>query len=449
MAFTFAFAPMSAENADAAAQTDISAVYKNVQEYAYNSVKGQPVIGSIGGDWLLYGLKTAGYSMPSAFIKSYTDSVEAAVKKGYRGVPGVLHDKKYTEYSRTIFVYATLGEDPTDIAGYNIVEKLYDFDKVVWQGINGPIWALRALDQAKFELTELSEEEMAELGISAYDSETKTGGVTTRDRLIEYILSYQTPDGGWNVSATAETLSSTTADPDMTGMAMAALAPYRARKDVKAALEKAVKVLSDIQDADGGYSTMGSATSESCAQVICGLTAYGINPNTDSRFKKNGKSVVDALLSYYDSNVGGFRHVNTASGGYEPVVNQMATEQALYSLAAYKKTVPNKVTGAALVKSNKTTEKKVNGKTVKSTSYGFKLTWSKANIGTGYQVKVATDSGFTKNAGSYTVTGRSATSKIVRGLTHGKTYYVKVRAYKTVNGVKVYGAYSTSKKITL
>ena len=29
----------------------------------------------------------------------------------------------------------------------------------------------------------------------------------------------------------------------------------------------------------------------------------------------------------------------------------------------------------------------------------------------------------------------------------GKTYYVKVRAYKTVNGVKVYGAYSSVKKV--
>ena len=33
--------------------------------------------------------------------------------------------------------------------------------------------------------------------------------------------------------------------------------------------------------------------------------------------------------------------------------------------------------------------------------------------------------------------------------TSPKTYYVKVRAYKTVNGVKVYGAYSSVKKVKL
>ena len=31
----------------------------------------------------------------------------------------------------------------------------------------------------------------------------------------------------------------------------------------------------------------------------------------------------------------------------------------------------------------------------------------------------------------------------------GKTYYVKIRAYKTVNGTKLYGEYSASKKVKL
>ena len=45
--------------------------------------------------------------------------------------------------------------------------------------------------------------------------------------------------------------------------------------------------------------------------------------------------------------------------------------------------------------------------------------------------------------------GRSTVSKKVTGLSKGKTYYVRVRAYKTVNGVKVYGAYSGVKKVKL
>ena len=52
----------------------------------------------------------------------------------------------------------------------------------------------------------------------------------------------------------------------------------------------------------------------------------GVNPNTDKRFVKNGKSIVDALLTFHDEKTGGFRHVNKASGGFQPVVDQMATE---------------------------------------------------------------------------------------------------------------------------
>ena len=163
----------------------------------------------------------------------------------------------------------------------------------------------------------------------------------------------------------------------------------------------------------------------------------GINRNTDSRFRKKGKSRVDALLSFDDSKVGGFRHVNKASAGYEPVVDQMATEQAYYALAAYKNTVPDKATIS---------------KAVKSSSTSLKVTWKKApssSACSGYQVVLASDSGFTKGVKKVTVSGRSTVSRKITGLSKGRTYYVKVRAYKTVNGVKVYGAYSEAKKVKL
>ena len=70
----------------------------------------------------------------------------------------------------------------------------------------------------------------------------------------------------------------------------------------------------------------------------------GVNPNTDKRFVKNGKSIVDALLTFHDEKTGGFRHVNKASGGFQPVVDQMATEQAYYALAFFYKSVPSQTT---------------------------------------------------------------------------------------------------------
>ena len=399
--------------AAAASQNEIKEVFKSCGDYIYKTVT-DPICGSTGGEWVMYGFAEAGYPMSDEYIAKYRQNVEAAVREGYRGVPGQLHDRKYTEYSRVIVAYAALGLDPTDIAGYNMLEKLADFDSVVWQGVNGPIWALRALDAGKYEVPAVKD----------------IKNLTTRQKLIDCILGEQLDDGGWD-------LSGQQSDPDLTGMAMTSLAPYSSQKKVKTALDKAVKCLLEMQNSDGTFSTWGSRTAESSAQVICGLTAVGINPNTDSRFKKNGKSVIDGLFSFYDEKTGGFRHVNKASAGYEPVVNQMATEQAYYALAAYRNTVPDKTVISKAVKSGKTS---------------VKVSWKKVTSSSacsGYQVVLATNSGFTKNVKKVTVSGRNTASKTVTGLTSGKTYYVKVRAYKTVNGVKVYGLYSTVKKVKL
>ena len=60
-----------------------------------------------------------------------------------------------------------------------------------------------------------------------------------------------------------------------------------------------------------------------------GVTFYiGIDPTADSRFVKNGNTVLDALAGFYVTG-GGFRHT---AGGER---NGMATEQGYYALAAY------------------------------------------------------------------------------------------------------------------
>lgn len=128
-------------------------------------------------------------------------------------------------------------------------------------------------------------------------------------------------------------LSGDDSNPDMTGMALQALAPYY-RTDVKVqnAVDKALVMLSDIQNEDGSYSTIVSGrkvpTSESISQVVVALTALGINPDTDERFIKNGHSAMEALLKHYVSG-GGFNHI------LDGQLDGMATEQAYYALTAY------------------------------------------------------------------------------------------------------------------
>ncbi len=84
---------------------------------------------------------------------------------------------------------------------------------------------------------------------------------------------------------------------------------------------------------------------------------------------------------------------------------------------------------------------------VKLTYAGYrkvKVSWNKISGASGYKVYRAT-SKYGKYTRVYTATSGSKLSYTNTGLTKGKTYYYKVRAYRTVNGTKVYGSYSSIK----
>lgn len=259
---------------------------------------------TFGSEWLVIALARSGRDVPD----SYYDSVVKAVQSA----KGQLSDKKSTEYARTILALTAIGKDPADVGGYDLLAGLADMDDVTYQGINGAIFALLALDSGKYDVPAAAE----------------GGTQTTRDGLVAYILAQQLSDGGW-------ALSGTSADPDVTAMALQALAPYRTGDEtVDAAVDKGVQLLSDMQLADGGYSSWGTLNSESCAQVLIALATLGIDPVSDSRFVKNGLTVLDALLAYAVS--GGFRH--TVDGEADAI----ATEQALCALTAYARLLDGK-----------------------------------------------------------------------------------------------------------
>ena len=88
--------------------------------------------------------------------------------------------------------------------------------------------------------------------------------------------------------------------------------------------------------------------------------------------------------------------------------------------------------------------------TVKVAEYSpiqIKLTWNKVSNASGYEVYRATslNGKYTKVA----TTNASATGFINGKLTKGKTYYYKVRAFRTLEGQRFYGAYSSKVKVTL
>lgn len=280
-----------------------------VETAAYLSASvPDPGVSSIGGEWAVIGL-ARNDSLPADYAASYYSNLVRTL----RDTGGVLHRVKYTEYSRVVIALSSLGFDPTDVAGYDVLSPLGDFDQVCWQGANGPIWALIALDSR------------------GYDAPTAPDGKrqTTRDALVDAVLDSEIAGGGW-------ALSGSVPDVDMTAMALTSLAPYRAsRADVAAAVERGLSVLSSLQGEDGGYGDAGSASSESCAQVVVALSALGIDPASDARFAKAGGSVLDALCAFAVPG-GGFKHV--ADGE----VNGMATEQGFYALVAYERLLSGK-----------------------------------------------------------------------------------------------------------
>ena len=268
-------------------------IYKTTGDYI--AALGTPGVGSTGGEWMVIGLARSGRTVPAGYYDNVVEYVKANADANER-----LHRAKVTDNARIILALTSIGKDVTNVGGHNLLKGLDNMAYVQKQGINGPIFTLIALDSHNY----------------------PTMGDVTREKLIQVILDAQLPNGGWN-------LSGENADTDMTAMAIQALAPYyKTNEAVKAAVDKALEALSALQRNDGGFGSWGTVNSESCAQVIVALTALGIDPATDSRFVKNGNTVLGALAGFYVDG-GGFKH--TADGER----NGMATEQGYYALAAY------------------------------------------------------------------------------------------------------------------
>ena len=302
-----------------ALSTSVATVLKETKEYMLKTDKNP----TVGSEWFALGLARSGLALDNTYFKTYYNHKVNYLTEHNGKLTNTV---KYTEYSKAIITLTALGKDARDIAGYNLFEPLADFETVTAQGTNGPIWALIALNcNPAYSIPEVS-------GVKVQ---------TTEQRLVDYLLSKETSKGGW-------TLAGNNPDSDLTGMALQALAPYyhvKGYEKVTAAIDRALEVLSTMQNQSGGYSTMGVETSESCAQVLTALCALGIDPMKDERFVKGGSWIVENLLSYRIPG-SGFMHVKAGAanngGGAAGGVDGIATEQAYYALTAYQRLLDGK-----------------------------------------------------------------------------------------------------------
>lgn len=89
------------------------------------------------------------------------------------------------------------------------------------------------------------------------------------------------------------------------------------------------------------------------------------------------------------------------------------------------------------------------GKLTNSAKGVVKVTWKANDKLSGYNIQYSTDSKFKTNVETVKISKASITEKALKGLKKNKTYFVRLRAYKTVAGKKYYSSWSTAKSITI
>lgn len=305
----------------------------DVTESLFNNEYGNSAT-TTAGDWYVIAFSRLGLKDN---YNGYLQITASKIANAY-GTNGTLSKIKATEYHRITLAILSCGGNPKKSARYEstnnqdtyidlIADGVYDRQKVASlgkQGINGWIWGLIALDSMNYEIQ----------NNSGY----------TREDIIEEIIKRMLPDGGFS-------LSGTTADVDITAMAIIALSKYYNTTDtyqyenqetkeittlsVKDVIDKSISLLSSKQLEDGDYESFNTVNIESTCQVIMALCTMGVDPLQDERFIKNGHNLLDGLKKYVMEDGGVAHTLNiTEDNGYTLSSNSMAGEQTLLAIAA-------------------------------------------------------------------------------------------------------------------
>ncbi len=170
-----------------------------------------------------------------------------------------------------------------------------------------------------------------------------------------------------------------------------------------------------------------------------------------NKLKLTWKSVAgaDSYLIYRSTSKDGtYKKLATVTGEKTSYTNSGLScgKTYYYKIKAVGTGSKTKTSGYSNVVSGKPAPAKPSVTVASSKSKQVKVSWKKISGASGYEVYYST-----KKNGSYKKAGTITKAKTVtytqKKLKSGKTYYYKVRAYRTVNGKKVYGSYSTVKSV--
>lgn len=209
------------------------------------------------------------------YLQALADWLALAEQRGkYAYVPGALR------------AVAAMGLDVTDFAGHDLLEPL-----------------------RRPEMVEADEDRLDMLlDLDAAGDAGKTDEFNAlRETLITEALARQQSSGEFRYTSKwpAELKQKgVAAEPDrfdyilLTAKSAQALAPYRSRAEVGAAIEKAIDYLSAQQLDSGGFLRYGEEDVEEDAVVLEMMQALGISPD-DERFVKNSRTVLDGMMGWY------------------------------------------------------------------------------------------------------------------------------------------------------
>ena len=229
----------------------------------------------------VYALWISGADVPDGFYDDYLRALanwmDIAAKRGKAGyVPGAV---------RTV---AAMGLDVADFAGHDLLAAMQ-----------------------RPELVDADEDRLDMLmDLDAAGDAGKTDGFSAlREQLLTEALARQQSSGEFRYTSKWPTeLKRTGVDdePDrfdyilLTAKSAQALAPYQSRKDVSAAIDKALNYLSEQQLPSGGFLRYGDEDVAEDAAVLEMLAALGISL-ADERFTKDDRTVLDGMMGWYQS----------------------------------------------------------------------------------------------------------------------------------------------------
>lgn len=220
-------------------------------------------------------------------------------------------------------------------------------------------------------------------------------------------------------------------------------------KSLKASSTYSYRVRAYKDSLNGSYSnTIDVKTSPNYAPKVTGLNLKTQKSDSLTISWNKINNVTGYKVYRYDVKTESYKLIKTISDASTTSYtnsNLTSATRYLYKVRSYK--IVNNKTYNGDYSSSLAATTKPPTPTVKLTSPStkkIKLTWTNiSSRTTGYNIYMATS----KN-GTYKNIGSTSKKSFTKGsLKKGKTYYFKVRAYRTIDGKKVYSSYSSIKSI--